>query len=228
MVPGGFWIDPLGIWIDPDSSVRADFWPNFAGTPRLRPNSEWGDSWTVGKIYESTFKPNWPHIHNPCICRDMCFLLSACRIFLRFITPFSCSIAPGPHWSFQSFLNWPLSVGNLSWCISCFVLIVLVSHALGHVLTWPSPTHFEFLNKDDCVNILDTCERVLWYVNWLWALSWTYELINGNVNVNYVTRGPKGYARSDTGPLWYARSDTGPIWHARRINECLKGIRCIW
>jgi hypothetical protein len=79
-----------------------------------------------------------------------------------------------------------------------------------------------FWNKDDCVNVLDTRKRVLWYENWFWAVNWTYELINGNINVKCMTRGPKGYARSDTGPLWYARSDTGPIWHARKMIKCLE------
>ena len=165
LAPGPFWIDPNTFGSIQNPLVQADFDPTL-----------WARSDFVRAPIEVILEPlesSMSLLSNPIgliliafVFWEICaFYYQRVVFFLRFITPFSCSIAPGPHWSFQNFSNWPLSFGNLSWYILCFVLVVLVSHALRHVLTWPSPTHCEFLNKDDCVNVLDTCERVLWCVN---------------------------------------------------------------
>jgi hypothetical protein len=108
------WIDPNLLWIDPKWTGQTDFWSNFAGTPRLRPNSEWGDSWTVGKLYESTFKPNWPHLHSICILREMSIFLSVGQIFSRLITLDFLFLCSGPSLNLPKLLESTSKLRRLS------------------------------------------------------------------------------------------------------------------
>ena len=96
------------------SCLQADFWPNFAGTPRLRPNSEWGDSWTVGKLYESTFKHNWAHLHSLCILREMSLFLSVGQIFYSLITLDFLFLCSGPSLNLPKFLESTSKLRRLS------------------------------------------------------------------------------------------------------------------
>ena len=118
------WPSVSGIPVSPKSSYRyltskceilqADFLPYFAGTPWLRPNSEWGDSWTVGKLYESTFKPNWPHLHSLCNLREMSLFLSVGQIFSRLINPNVLFFCSGPSLNLPKLLESTSKLRRLS------------------------------------------------------------------------------------------------------------------